>query len=187
MIFFANRHQILMLNLNPKIPFINKVKWREQSFFWTDLGWFWPLWVVRLSLPVRAHVINSHPGRFPEIQNSEDVRWISAGDLQNYDEIAFECVRRANGVFILFLARCHPSSFLFFSILPFFLPSLHFIQLNLGILTKPYNWTGTWCTITVYTSFILGTDTLLCVSFCLLDFTHCSLSLFIYLDCIYVT
>lgn len=132
------------------------MKWPKASFFWTDLGWFWPMWVVRLSLPVRAHVINSRPSRFPEIQNSEDVRWIRAGDLQNSDHISFVCVRRVNGCFILFLARCHPSSFLFSSILP----SLHFIQFNLTILTQSYNWTGTWCTITDYIHFILGTDVL---------------------------
>lgn len=56
----------------------------------------------------------------------------------------------------LFLARCHPFSFLFSSILPFFLPSLRFIQFHLTILTHTcsYNWTRTWCTITGLSKFI---------------------------------
>lgn len=62
-----------------------------------------------------------------------------------------------------FLARCHPLSFLFSSILPFFLPSLHFIQFHLTILTRTrsYNWTRTWCTITGLIKFISGTDVFL--------------------------
>lgn len=77
---------------------------------------------------------------------------------------------RASHLFILFLfwmqlflARCHPLSFLFSSILPFFLPSLHFIQFHLTILTRTrsYNWTRTWCTITGLIKFISGTDVFL--------------------------
>jgi len=77
---------------------------------------------------------------------------------------------RASHLFILFLfwmqlflARCHPLSFLLSSILPFFLPSLHFIQFHLTILThtRSYNWTRTRCTVLYITDsikLISGTD-----------------------------
>lgn len=71
-----------------------------------------------------------------------------------------EWARRSFVLFLfwmqLFLAQCHPFSFLFSSILPFFLPSLHFIQFHQTILTHThlYNWTGTWCTITGSIKFI---------------------------------
>lgn len=56
----------------------------------------------------------------------------------------------------LFLARCHPFSFLFSSILPFFLPSLRFFQFHQTVLTHThmYNWTGTWCTTACSITFI---------------------------------
>lgn len=89
---------------------------------------------------------------------------------------------RASHLFILFLfwmqlflARCHPLSFLFSSILPFFLPSLHFIQFHLTILThtRSYNWTRTWCTITGSIKFISGTDVFsLLYIFLSLSLTH---------------
>lgn len=109
------------------VPLIYNVKWPKPSFFWTDLGWFWPIWLVRVSLPVRAHVINSRPSRFPEIQNWEDVRWIRAGVLQNSDHIAFVCVKSERVFLFCFWLGVIPlPSFSPLSFPSSFLPSISF-------------------------------------------------------------